>query len=289
MDRSRSFVVATFLAAIFIAPAAVAQTPVNLSIVSGNGQITCPECTLAGFGRQNFDPLIVKVTDANGNAVPNASVNWTVVAGQALIGPVGQSLANATQTVQTTTDVNGNASVQAVIPFLGSGSAAVPYVTSNVSANISNSTVNFFMTVALANTSATGNTSVLVQVLDLTPASTPVCTTCINPGDTLTGAAGSTSATQFEISVYAPGSVYGIVPNVSLRLISNQGSPTISCATGAGADPGSVLIDQNGNAICNAILGSTTGFGSFYAPGRGRRSQHFGRGATPSSPPATII
>ena len=265
MDISRPFVVATLLAAIFIAPAALAQTPVNLSIISGNGQITCPECTLAGFGRQNFDPLIVRVTDANGNAVPNATVTWTVVAGQAIVGPVGQSLANATQTVQTFTDVNGNATVQAVIPFLGSGSAAVPFVTSTVSAAISSFTVNFYMTVALANTSSNGNTSVLVQVLDLTPATFPACNTCINPGDTLTGAAGSTSATQFEISVYAPGSVYGIVPNISLRLVPNQGSPTISCATGAGADPGSVLTDQNGNAICNAILGSTIGFGSFYA------------------------
>jgi len=265
LDRYRPFVVATLLAAIFIAPAALAQTPVNISILSGNGQITCPECTLAGFGRQNFDPLTVKVTDANGNAVPNATVNWTTVAGQAIVAPVGQSLANAAQTAQTFTDVNGTASVQAVIPFLGSGSAAVPFATSSVSASISSATANFYLTVALANTSSNGNTSVLVQVQNLTPATFPACNTCINPGDTLTGAAGSTSATQFEINVYAPGSVVGIVPNVSLRLVPNQGSPTISCATGAGADPGSVLTDQNGNAICNAILGSTTGSGSFYA------------------------
>jgi uncharacterized protein (TIGR03437 family) len=265
LDRFRPFVVATLLAATFIAPAALAQTPVNLSIISGNGQVTCPECTLAGFGRQNFDPLTVRVTDANGNGVPNATVTWTTVAGQAVVIAAGQSFANAASTVQTVTGSNGNASIQAVIPFLGSGSAAVPLSASTVAATINGATVNFYLTVALANTSSTGNTSVLVQVLDLTPATFPTCTSCINPGDALTGAAGSTSATQFEVIVYAPGSVVGIVPNVSLRLVSNQGSPTISCATGAGADPGSVLTDQTGTAICNAILGPTIGIGSFYA------------------------
>ena len=103
---------------------------------------------------------------------------------------------------------------------------------------------------------------VLVQVEDFTPATTPPCNTCLNPGDTLTGAAGSTSSVQFKIQVYAPLSGAG-VPNVSLRLISNQTSPSVSCATGAGADPGSVLTDQNGNATCTVILGTTTGSGSF--------------------------
>ncbi len=47
------------------------------------------------------------------------------------------------------------------------------------------------------------------------------------------------------------------VPNVSLRLIPNQSSPTVSCATGAGADPGSVLTNANGTATCTVIFGPT--------------------------------
>jgi uncharacterized protein (TIGR03437 family) len=270
LDRIRLFVAAVLLAAIFIAPAAVAQTPVNISIISGSGQVVCPECTLTGAGRAVFDPLMVRVTDANGNPVSGTTVNWTVVTGQAAVIPTGGSFANATQTTQTTTDVNGNTSVQGAFPFnLGSGSAATPFVASTISAAINSasavsSTVDFYLTEALVNTNSFGN-PVLVQVLNETPASFPPCTTCINPGDTLTGSAGSTSSTQFEINVSAPGSAVGAVPNVSLRLVSNQGSPTITCATATGADPGAVLTDQNGNAICNAVLGPTTGFGSFYA------------------------
>lgn len=270
LDGIRLFVAAALLAAIFIAPAAVAQTPVNISIISGNGQVICPECTLTGAGRAIFDPLMVRVTGANGNPVANTTVNWTVVAGQAAVIPTGGSFANAGSTAQTTTDVNGNTSVQGAFPFnLGSGSAATPFVASTVSAAINSAsavsaTVNFYLTEALVNTNSFGN-PVLVEVLNETPASFPTCNSCINPGDTLTGSAGSTSSVQFEVNVSAPGSAVGAVPNVSLRLVSNQGNPTITCATGAGADPGSVLTDQNGNAICNAVLGPTTGFGSFYA------------------------
>jgi uncharacterized protein (TIGR03437 family) len=265
LDRPRLIVAATLLAAIFIAPAALAQTPVNISIISGNGQIICPECTLAGQGLVSFQPLMVRVTDANGNAVPNATVNWTVAAGQAVVTQVGGSLVSATQTVQTFTDVNGNTGAQAAPDVLGSP----PYLASTVSAAINSSsavsaTVNFYLTEVVPNTGIFGNPTT-VLVLNETPSSSPACATCINPGDTLTGTAGSTSSTQFEINVAAPGYPVSVVPNVSLRLVSNQGSPTISCATGAGADPGSVLTDQNGNAICNAILGSTPGVGSFYA------------------------
>lgn len=260
MNKFRFFAIATVLAIALIAPAAFAQTPVNISIISGNGQISCPECTQQGYGIQSFAPLYVKVTDANGNPVSGAQVNWSVVLGQ------GTFAISGAQTAQSTTDLNGSASVLYQLPLQSfSGSAIDPYVSNTISATItSGASVTFYETQAfVSTTSGNVNAPVFVAVYNYTPGSTPPCGNCINPGDTLTGTAGSTSTDQFQVQVYVPGSGNG-VPNVSLRLISNQTSPSISCATGPGADPGSVLTNSNGIAICTPILGSTTGTGSFY-------------------------
>jgi len=249
-------VAAPVLAAIFLTASAFAQTPTNISVISGNGQLACPNCTLqGGLILANFDPMQVRVTDSNGNPVANAAVNWTVVAG-------GGTLQSGASTFQSFTDGNGNTSQFYVLPFFGGinfGTQSNPDTVNTITASITNNaTVTFNLTQALVG----AGVPVLVQVEDFTPATTPPCNTCLNPGDTLTGAAGSTSSVQFKIQVYAPLSGAG-VPNVSLRLISNQTSPSVSCATGAGADPGSVLTDQNGNATCTVILGTTTGSGSF--------------------------
>jgi len=256
LNQSRLFMAAAVLAAVLIAPAAIAQT--NITIVSGNGQITCPLCTNAGFGLQNFDPFYVKVTDASGNPVPNAVVNWTVVTGQGFFP-------NGGQTMPTNTDSNGNTNIQYLLQSQLTGSGNNPYVPNTISATIANgATVNFYETQALVGTTSSNiNVPVFIAVENLTPGSSPPCGTCDNPGDTVTGTAGSTSSVQFQILVYVPG-LASPVPNVSLRLIPNQASPTISCATGAGADPGSVLTGANGVATCTAVLGSSTGFGSFY-------------------------
>jgi uncharacterized protein (TIGR03437 family) len=258
LNKFRFFVVATMLAAIFLASAAFAQTPVNISIISGNGQVTCPLCTTQGFGLQNFDPLFVRVTDVSGNPVPNATVNWTVTSGQG-------SFPNGSNAQSTTTDSNGNTNIQYILESAISGSGNNPFAASTVSASItSGASVNFYLTQALVGTTSSNtNTPVFIFVANLTPESIPACATCLNPGDTLTGNAGSTSSTPFEVAVYVPGTG-NPVPNVSLRLISEQASPSVSCATGAGADPGSVLTNANGIATCTAILGPSTGFGLFY-------------------------
>jgi uncharacterized protein (TIGR03437 family) len=260
LNKFRFFMIAPLLAIAFVAPAAFAQTPVNISIISGNGQISCPECTQQGYGVQSFAPLYIKVTDANGNPVSGAQVNWSVVLGQ------GTFSSSGAQTAQSTTDVNGSANVLYLLPLQSfSGSAIDPYVANTISASItSGASVTFYETQAfVSTTSGNVNAPVFVAVYDYTPGSTPPCGNCINPGDTLTGTAGSTSTDQFQVQVYVPGSGNG-VPNVSLRLIPNQTSPSISCATGPGADPGSVLTNSNGIAVCTPILGSTTGTGSFY-------------------------
>lgn len=259
MNKFRFFVVATVLAIVFMAPAAFAQTPVNISIISGNGQVSCPLCTQQGYGLQNFAPLYVKVTDANGNPVPNATVTWTVTAGY------NGYFSNGTQTQQTSTDVNGNTNIQFLLQSQLTGSSNDPDVPSTIAASISSgASVTFYETQALVGTTVSNiNAPVFIQIYNYTPGSTPPCANCLNPGDTLTGSAGSTSTTQFQIQAYVAGTSVAI-PNVSLRLVTNQTSPTISCATGAGADPGSVLTNANGVATCTAVLGSITGTGTFY-------------------------
>lgn len=267
MNKLRFFVAVPLLAATFLAAPASAQTATNISIVSGNGQLTCPNCTLQGGSILNaFEPMQVRVTDANGNPVPNAPVNWAVVSG-------GGTFQNGLSTVQSFTDNNGNTNQYYSLLFnINTGSNSTPDIPSSVTASIANNaTVTFYLTQALVSTQSTNNFPVLIQVQDLTPASFPPCTTCLNPGDTLTGNAGSTSAVQFKIQAYTSATGFG-VPNISLRLVSGptanapMGSafPTVSCATGAGADPGSVLTDQTGTATCTIILGSTTGIGTFY-------------------------
>ena len=65
------FLLWTLASVLFLVTGASAQT---VSIVSGNGQMTC-----AFFcGIPFFNPLVVVVKDANGAPVPNATVTWTV-------------------------------------------------------------------------------------------------------------------------------------------------------------------------------------------------------------------
>ena len=272
MNRIQYLFVAAALAAAAIAPVS-AQTPVNISVVSGNGQLICQLCTLGGFGIQNFDGMYVKVTDANGAPVANAPVNWAVVTGQGNLG-------NLSQTDTTYSNSSGIAVENYLVFSQITGTPGNPFTQSSITATIANSNmVTFYETLAYANSTSNGNSPQLVQVQLETP--NTGCSTCISPGDTLTATAGSTPTTQFKVQVFVPNSSIPVVPNVSFRLIPNQTSPTISCATGAGADPGSVLTDSTGQAVCSAVLGSTTGSGTFYALTGGVASAGFNQGNPP--------
>ena len=272
MNRIQYLLIAAVLVAVAITPVS-AQTATNISVVSGNGQLICQLCTLGGFGIQNFDGMYVKVTDANGAAVANAPVNWAVVTGQGNLGDLAQ-------TDTTYTNSTGIAVENYLVFSQITGTPGNPYTQSTITATIANSNaVTFYETLAYANSTSNGNSPQLVQVQLVTP--NTGCTNCISPGDTLTGTAGSVSATQFKVQVFVPNSSIPVVPNVSFRLISNQTSPTISCATGAGADPGSVLTDSTGQAVCTAVLGSTTGSGTFYALTGGVASVGFNQGNPP--------
>ena len=79
-------------------------------------------------------------------------------------------------------------------------------------------------------------------------------------GTLLTGAAGSISPIPVKVGV---GSVSGGgVQGVEVHIVSDSSLPaTATCVTSPGNQPGSVLTDASGNAVCNLQFGSVTGQG----------------------------
>src|SRR5271169_5725656 len=97
MDRLRLTLFAVALVGLICAPAALAQTAANITILSGNGQVTCLTCSTAIF--RNFLPMVVKVTDATGKPIANKTVNWSVNFSQ---GPLPFLTFGATTTTDNT-------------------------------------------------------------------------------------------------------------------------------------------------------------------------------------------
>src|SRR5207253_2392205 len=84
-------------------------------------------------------------------------------------------------------------------------------------------------------------------------------------GTTLEGIAGSPGTTPIKVHVDASGLA---VANASVRLLNindRATGATAMCATGPGADPGSVLTDANGDGICTPVFGSISGAGNVTA------------------------
>src|ERR1035441_2485691 len=87
LDRLKTTVIAAFVIAGLFAPAAFAQatvgqttpalaTAAKVAVVSGNGQLICPVC--AYKRATSFYPMVVQVTDANGNPIAGKTVNWSL-------------------------------------------------------------------------------------------------------------------------------------------------------------------------------------------------------------------
>ena len=68
MNKVIHIVAAAALALLLMAGVASAQTPANMTVVSGNGQLIC-QCTY-GYTEFFFRPMVVRVTDADGGARP---------------------------------------------------------------------------------------------------------------------------------------------------------------------------------------------------------------------------
>jgi uncharacterized protein (TIGR03437 family) len=236
------------LAVAWSAIPAMAQpaTAAQIQIVAGNGQLTCQGCFSNTPGQtpfQFFLPMVVRVLDADGNPIGNKPVNWTLMSSQ---GSVPNFAA------QTFTDGNGiaqNTLYQGFQP----GNIGFPFLQNVLTASADNASLTFTETQGLALPGGGSTNTQLVFAAVNSPGA----------GTTFAGTTGSPSATKINVHVDA----FGLpVPNVHVRLL-NVNDPSkgasVSCATGAGSDPGGVLTDSAGNAVCTVVFGPLAGTGSF--------------------------
>src|SRR6185369_17226823 len=230
--------ITAFVIAIFFMPAASAQaTAARVDVVSGNGQLICPQC----FGKTftTFYPMVVRVTDASGNPIAGKTVTWNVVS------ITGNIIPNFD--IQTVTDRNGYSASRLFQNATG-GSSFQPFLQSVINASADGASANFTETVAL--TDPTFNSQLVFSTLVAPdPKSTP-----------LTGPTGGTGTAPIQIHIAGRGTP---VPNVSVRILNDDPKtlPSASCATAPGADPGSVLTDANGDATCIPVFGPIPGNG----------------------------
>ena len=209
--------------------------------------MTCLGCPAFGIlPFQLFFPMVVKVLDANGNPIPNKEVDWTLVTSNTAL-----PFFNA----QSFTDGNGVATNQLFQNAQFVGSAAFPFTQTVINAAADGAFVQFTETQALTVPTSNSNAATaLVFARILSP----------GVGTSFIGTTGGTDATK--ISVHVDGLGGQPVQGVSVRLL-NTNNPssgaTASCATGVGADPGSVLTDATGLAVCTVVYGPISGNGAF--------------------------
>jgi uncharacterized protein (TIGR03437 family) len=222
---------------------ALAQTSavVHLAVQSGNGQVSCI-CFTATL--QQFQPISVKATDANGNPVANATVTWTDLSGQLNMGAA-----------TTTTDGTGVATEPFTFTvFNNFTSTGIPYDIFNIQASSNNQSVTFTETQSL----------VTSQGASVIAANSPQFAGALLADANLTANVGTTLATPIQTMVAGLNTASNGVPNVSIRIFNLQSSPQLTCAyVGGYSDPGSVLSDAHGNTSCYPVF-SGSGSGSFY-------------------------
>ncbi|PWU09874.1 MAG: hypothetical protein C5B51_05505 [Terriglobia bacterium] len=257
MIRFKLTLFAVMVFALACANPAFAQ---SIAIVQGNGQAICDGCAFGG-SYNTFDPMVVRVTDASGKPVAGATVTWTVTT-----NPSGQGFLD-TLTTTTGSDTSATATLCTAIgqtcnTYHGGGVAGITlgfgFLQSGITASLTNGQAVAFVLTQSPNPQL--NTFENLNPLILAPA-VPF---------QFTGTTGGTSSTSLTAQVFT---VDGKpVPFISVRFIPGDtvpaGAASISCATGAGADPGSVLTDSTGNATCKPVFGSvpSTGqLGPFYA------------------------
>lgn len=228
---------------------ATAQTVTYLRIVSGDGQVACL-CLSATL--QQFQPITVQALDANQHPVANATINWTVTGGQAVV-----------KNPDTTTDANGmstNPLSQTVTIVLGT--LTQPYLASTIqaSANNGNPSVTFYETFSLIDFFGQPMVSANIVLYNGAPLDQA----------TLTGNSGTVLSSSIQVFVGGQGLAGSGVQHVSVSLLPSQASPGISCAvSGQAGDPGAVLTGGNFNtnpllnAACTPVL-SGSGTGQFY-------------------------
>jgi len=218
-------------------------TVAHLTVQSGNGQVLCvlPSCTL-----QSWQPISVKATNASGNPVAGATVSWTVTNGAITLGGP-----TSTTSVTNSNGIATQALSETI--FVWTANPFNSYNVNTIQATSNNISFTFTVTQALEDPSS-GSSEIEAQPPQFNGGSLPV---------TLTGATGTTGTIPIQEQVAGLDQASNGVPNIAIRLINQQSSPTLTCATGANADPGSVLTDAKGYASCYPIF-SGSGTGTYY-------------------------
>jgi len=242
------------LCALLCTAALQAQTPASVTIVSGNGQLTCQLC-IAGVGQttfQYYDPLVVKVTDANGNPINNSPVNWNVTAGNAYFGQSGGA---GVSNVTTYSNSLGITSVQ--IGQTSAQQSGVQFgLQSTITATAGGVTATFY------ETQAAPALNQQLGVIDVVPNynNAPYAST-------ITGVAGS-AGQSFTMGIYTNTGTG--IPNIALFLVNTDNSvgpsstvPSAYCKTQAGAGLYTALTDQSGTSTCNMAFGPMAGTSTF--------------------------
>jgi len=232
----------------------------HLTVQSGNGQVLCvlPSCTL-----QSWQPLSVKATDAGGNPVAGATVSWTVTKGQIMLGS-----APGTTSATSVTDSNGLATqalYQLILVWVAN--PYYSYQVNNVQATSNQISATFAVTQSLENPSS-GSSEIEAEPPQFNGSS-------LQP---LSAPNGTTLGTPIQEKVSGLDQASNGVPNIAVRIINQQSTPTLTCATGTNADPGAVLTDAQGNASCYPTF-SGSGTGTYYLSIGGVAGGSVGNGA----------
>lgn len=254
MNRFKLIRGAVLLAACLVAAGVSnAQTPANVVAWSGNGQMICLGCF--NSLQATFQAMTVLVTDANGNPVAGAAVNWAVTGG----GLGGQLL-----TSQTVTDANGMSS-NSFVPYYTTGGQTLTYFQTTITATTGTASTNFTLTQGLpdplngynGNIRAYDVSQLIPQHPELAPAQ------ILTTGTSISGQTGTTSTPPIKVRVL---DVNGApLANVALNLYNLQpasSGPTVQCGA-PNAINGTVLTDSTGLAVCNPVFGGTPGSGRF--------------------------
>ena len=216
-----------FLTALFLLPALCSGQ--SVLIVSGNGQLVCPDCP----GATPYVPLVVQVKDVNGAPVAFATVTWTATQG---------TYGSTVSTTETNSSGTATYTFQPYAFFFGSNVLA-----STVTASALGASATFNETTALPG--AAGISAIFIGLL---PAGggTP----------NLTGAVGTVAA-PIQVTVNA---AFGALPGIAVQIQSGgTGKPSVSCQTQPGQPAGVVLTNSSGIATCTPVLGGSIGTGSY--------------------------
>jgi hypothetical protein len=217
-------------------------TVAHLTVQAGQGQVLC---IFLGCTLQTWQPVSVKATDGAGNPVAGATVSWTVTNGQIMLG----SLPGTTSATSVTGSDGIATQTLSETIFVWTANPFNSYNVNNIQATSNNLSVTFTEIQDLQN--PTGGASEIIadppqfnnHGLGDAPLSFP-------------------TDANIPIQEFVHGPSTGI-GNISVRIINQQSSPTLTCTTETSADPGSVLTDALGNSSCVPIY-SGSGSGSYY-------------------------